>query len=55
MKDVVDVYGVCKCGAVFWISGNFVIMESGRADSDWECELCGCTVELYAESDRRAL
>ena len=35
--------------------GIFVILESGRADSDWECELCGSTVELYAESDRRAL
>lgn len=53
MKNMVEVHGACQCGAVFWISGDFVILESGRADSDWECELCGSTVELYIETNRR--
>lgn len=53
MKNMVEVHGACQCGAVFWISGDFVILESGRADSDWECEMCGSTVELYIETNRR--
>lgn len=49
MKKVVDVFGICKCGAVIWVSGDFDIDETGRADVDWECEICGHNVELHTE------
>lgn len=51
MSKMVNVFGTCKCGAIIWISGDFDIDESGRADTDWECELCGSSVELYAEQE----
>lgn len=45
----INVFGICKCGAVIWVSGNFTVDETGRADSEWECGLCGSNVELYTE------
>jgi len=46
---MVEVFGSCKCGALIWVSGEFEFDETGRADIEWECEVCGESVELYAE------
>jgi len=52
---MIDVFGACKCGSVFWISGEFELDESGCADVEWECEICGESVPLYAEQKGAAV
>lgn len=46
---MIDVFGICQCGAVIWVSGNFDTDNTGQVDIDWECELCGSSVELHTE------
>lgn len=49
MTKTADAFGCCKCGAVIWVSGEFDIDESGNADIEWECEVCGMLVSLHTE------
>ena len=51
MTKMVDVFGVCQCGSVIWVSGDFEVDENGNAETEWECETCGEPVSLHTENE----
>lgn len=50
MTKMIDIFGLCKCGSVTWVTGEFDIDKDGNVDVEFECEACGELVRFHTEN-----